>query len=140
MATVYAKVNGKQRSATETLEISHTPGAAIDQVIAEYEASALATAQTIDLCTIPPFSAYRLVEFNHDALGANTSIKVGIAGALEEQLVDTSTVAAASLKPAAGGWKQTDVALNLVATNTGTITGSLQAVVQIQKRQAAIAL
>ena len=140
MATVYAKVNGKQRSATETLEISHTPGAAIDQVIAEYEASALATAQTFDLCTIPPFSAYRLVEFNHDALGGNTSIKVGIAGALEEQLVDTSTVAAASLKPAVGGWKQTDVALNLVATNTGTITGSLQAVVQIQKRQAAIAL
>ena len=81
MATVYCTVNGIVRSSTETAEQTAPPGGSVATVIAEYEASSLATAQTIDICTIPPYSRYRLVQVTHVPTGAGASLIVGASGA-----------------------------------------------------------
>ena len=138
MATVYCTVNGIVRSSTETAEQTAPPGGSVATVIAEYEASSLATAQTIDICTIPPYSRYRLVQVNHDAMGAGTSLIVGISGATSQQLASVSTVSAGVAPANAGGWKQTDTALNLIATNTGTMTGTLQFQVEYMRQGMAL--
>ena len=134
MATVYAKVNGITRSATENAEVSPIPGGANVSLIAEYETAATATATIVDFCTIPANCAYRVRQLNHDAQGAATSIVVGITGDTDQQIESVSTVAAGVAPANTGGWKQTDSALNIIGTLTGTHTGTLQLEVEYHRR------
>lgn len=138
MSTVYATVNGIVRTSSEGAQVTPIPGGAKTTVIAEYEASALATASIIHCVQIPEFCAYRLRQINHDALGAGTSLIYGISTDTDQQLEPVSTVAAGVAPANAGGWKQTDVALDTYITTTGTMTGTIQVEVEYIRRAKAL--
>lgn len=140
MATVYATVNGTVRSATEKAVQSNPSGGSPGKIIAEYEASSLATAQTINFCTVPAGCYYRARQLNHDAQGSGTSIKVGISGALEQQIVDTATTAAGVIPANAGGWKYAAADTDILGTNTGTCTGTYQLEVEFLRAGRALTL
>ena len=138
MSTVYATVNGRVRTSDEGQQITPGTHGAPATAIAEYEASSLATASTIHFVQVPPYCAYRVRELNHDALGAGTSIVVGIATDTDEQIESVSTVSAGRAPANAGGWKQSDTAVNIIGTTTGTMTGTLQLEVDIIRLGAAL--
>lgn len=126
MATVYATVNGQARSSTVNAAQTAPNGGGAGKIIAEYEASSLATASTVNFCTIPANSHYRVKQLAHDAMGSNTSIAVGVAGSTAGQIADRATVAAGVLLSDAGGWKHVSVDTDIIGTTTGTMTGTLQ--------------
>lgn len=140
MATVYATVNGIVQTSSEKAIQTAPPGGAAANLVAEYEASSLVTAQTVKFCTIPAYSRYRVRQLNHDAMGSGTSIVVGIAGSTSEQIASVSTVSAGTAPANNGGWKQTDVDLDIIGTNTGTMTGTLQLEVEYVRRALALTL
>lgn len=140
MTTVYCTVNGITRSSTEKAIQTPPAGGSPAKVLAEYEASSLATASTIHIATVPAYSRYRIRQINHDALGTGTSIQAGHAGDTDEQISDTATVAAGTIGASGLGWKQTDSDLDLTATTTGTMTGTIQFEVEYYRQGMALTL